>query len=108
MESYVTEKPSDMTSYQEIDVMHLQQIENLSKKISDLIHIGKYETITHLDHKRLELIKNFNDKNNKYFQKIISEININNFKNIERIETKYKKLKNESASFIKRLKAYNY
>ena len=97
-----------MTNSQKCDVVHLLEIENLSKKISDLINLGKYENITDLDKKRLELIRNFNNKNNKYFKKIIYQISNNNVKNIERIETKYKELKAESSNFTKRLKAYNY
>ena len=97
-----------MTNSQKCDVVHLLEIENLSKKISDLINLGKYENVIDLDTKRLELIRNFNDKNNKYFKKIIYQISNSNVKNIEGIETKYKELKAESSNFTKRLKAYNY
>ena len=97
-----------MTNSQKCDVVHLLEIENLSKKISDLINLGKYENVIDLDTKRLELIRNFNDKNNKYFKKIIYQISKNNVKNIEIIETKYKELKAERSNFTKRLKAYNY
>ena len=89
------------------DEVYLEEIENLSKKISDLINIGKYEDITVIDKKRLELIKNFNDHNNKQFQKMITRIDHDNLKSIERIEKDYKKLKAERSSFSKRLKAYN-
>lgn len=89
------------------DEVYLEQIENLSKKISDLINIGKYENITVIDKKRLELIKNFNDHNNKQFQKMITRIDSDNLKNIEKIEQDYKSLKAERSSFSKRLKAYN-
>jgi len=81
-----------MTNTNRSDEVYLEQIENLSKKISDLINIGKYENITVIDKKRLELIKNFND---------------HNLKNIEKIEKDYKNLKAERSSFSKRLKAYN-
>ena len=91
----------------DFDIVSMKKLENLSKNISDLINVGKYEAIPKLDNKRLELIKKFNDKNNKYFQKIISEIKSNNVKNIERIETKHKALKAERLSYVKRLKAYN-
>ena len=97
-----------MSKKDDTDIIFMQKIENFSKKISDLINIGKYESIPTLDKKRLELIKKFNDKNNKYFQQIISEIKINNVKNIERIETKHKALQVERSNFVKRLKAYNY
>ena len=90
------------------DIVSMKKIENLSKKISDLINIGKYENISDLDKSRLELIKKFNDKNNKNFQQIISHIKTNNIKNIEKIENKYKASKAERSNFVKRLKAYNY
>ena len=89
------------------DEVYLEEIENLSKKISDLINIGKYEDIAVIDKKRLELIKNFNDHNNKQFQRIITRIDSDNLKNIEKIEKDYKNLKAERSSFSKRLKAYN-
>ena len=96
-----------MTNIKRSDEVYLEQIENLSKKISDLINIGKYENITVIDKKRLELIKNFNDHNNKQFQKMITRIDSDNLKNIEKIEKDYKNLKAERSSFSKRLKAYN-
>ena len=96
-----------MTNTNRSDKVYLEQIENLSKKISDLINIGKYENITVIDKKRLELIKNFNDHNNKQFQKMITRIDSDNLKNIEKIEQDYKSLKAERSSFSKRLKAYN-
>ena len=97
-----------MTNTKRSDEVYLEEIENLSKKISDLINIGKYEDITVIDKKRLELIKNFNDHNNKQFQKIITRIDHDNLKSIERIEKDYKNLKAERSSFSKRLKAYNH
>ena len=96
-----------MTNTNRSDEVYLEQIENLSKKISDLINIGKYENITVIDKKRLELIKKFNDYNNKQFQKMIIRIDSDNLKNIEKIEQDYKSLKAERSSFSKRLKAYN-
>jgi Txe/YoeB family toxin of Txe-Axe toxin-antitoxin module len=89
------------------DEVYLEQIENLSKKISDLVNIGKFDDITVIDKKRLELIKNFNNHNNKQFQKMITRIDSDNLKNIEKIEKEYKSLKAERSSFSKRLKAYN-
>ena len=96
-----------MTNTKRSDEVYLEEIENLSIKISDLINIGKYEDITVIDKKRLELIKNFNDHNNKQFQKMITRIDNDNLKNIEKIEKDYKNLKAERSSFSKRLKAYN-
>ena len=89
------------------DEVYLEQIENLSKKISDLVNTGKFDDITVIDKKRLELIKNFNNHNNKQFQKMITRTDSDNLKNIEKIEKEYKSLKAERSSFSKRLKAYN-
>ena len=97
-----------MTNTKKSDEVYLEEIENLSKKISDLVNIGKYDNITVIDKKRLELIKNFNDHNNKQFQKMITRIDNDNLKNIEKIEKDYKNLKAERSSFSKRLKAYNH
>ena len=96
-----------MTNTNRSDEVYLEQIENLSKKISDLVNIGKFDDITVIDKKRLELIKNFNDHNNKQFKKMITRIDNDNLKNIEKIEQDYKSLKAERSSFSKRLKAYN-
>ena len=97
-----------MTNTKRSDEVYLEEIENLSKKISDLVNKGKYDNITVIDKKRLELIKSFNDHNNKQFQKMITRIDNDNLKNIEKIEKDYKNLKDERSSFSKRLKAYNH
>ena len=49
------------------DDICLNQIESLSKQISDLINCGNYDQVKDLDNTRLDLIKNFKDKNNKNF-----------------------------------------
>ena len=90
------------------DVHILKKIENFSIKISELINVDNYEEILYLNKSRLDMIQKFKDKNNKEFQSIISNINNNNHKNIERIETKFRSLKAERGNFIKRFKAYNY
>lgn len=90
------------------DIQFMKKIESFSRKISDLINIGNYEEILYLNKSRLDLIKKFKDKNNKQFRSIISNINNDNYKNIERIETKFRSLKAERGNFIKRFKAYNY
>lgn len=90
------------------DNNELNQIENLSKQISDLINLGDYSRIEELDRIRLELIKNFTDKNNKYFQNLVKKISLKNTENISQIESKLISLKDEKSKFIKRFKAYNY
>lgn len=90
------------------DNNELNQIENLSKQISDLINLGNYSRIEDLDRIRLELIKNFTDKNNKNFQNLVKKISLKNTENISQIESKLISLKDEKSKFIKRFKAYNY
>ena len=90
------------------DYTDLNQIENLSKQISDLINLGDYSRIEDLDRIRLELIKNFTDKNNKYFQNLVKKISLKNTENISQLESKLISLKDEKSKFIKRFKAYNY
>ena len=90
------------------DNNELNQIENLLKQISDLINLGNYSRIEDLDRTRLELIKNFTDKNNKNFQNLVKKISLKNTENICQIESKLISLKDEKSKFIKRFKAYNY
>ena len=90
------------------DNNELNQIENLSKQISDFINLGDYSRIEDLDRIRLELIKNFTDKNNKNFQNLVKKISLKNTENICQIESKLISLKDEKSKFIKRSKAYNY
>ena len=90
------------------DNNELNQIENLSKQISDLINLGDYSRIEDLDRTRLELINNFTDKNNKNFQNLVKKISLKNTENIRQLESKLISLKDEKSKFIKRFKAYNY
>jgi hypothetical protein len=90
------------------DNYQLNEIENLSKQISDLINLGNYSQIEELDRTRLELIKNFKDKNNKNFQGLVKKLSLKNTENITQIESKLISLKDEKSKFIKRFKAYNY
>jgi len=90
------------------DNSELNEIENLSKQISDLINLGDYSLIEDLDKTRLELIKNFTDKNNKNFQSLVKKLSLKNTENISQIESKLISLKDEKSKFIKRFKAYNY
>ena len=90
------------------DNYELNEIENLSKQISDFINIGNYSQIEELDRTRLELIKNFKDKNNNNFQSLVKKLSLKNTENISQIESKLISLKDEKSKFIKRFKAYNY
>ena len=90
------------------DNYELNEIENLSIQISDLINLGNYSQIEKLDKTRLELIKNFKDKNNKNFQGLVKKLSLKNTENISQIESKLISLKDEKSKFIKRVKAYNF
>ena len=89
------------------DNIDLTKIENLSKKISDLVKNSNFEKINEINKIRTELITKFKDKNNKDFQKTIRLIKEKNFENIRSIENKFNKLKNEQSKYKKRFKAYN-
>ena len=97
-----------LEEHYENDSTDLMQIENISKQISDLINSGDYSQIETLDKTRLDLIKNFKDKNNKSFQSLIRDISKKNYNDINQIEHKLISLKDEKSKFIKRFKAYNY
>ena len=90
------------------DNYELNEIENLSKQISDLINLGNYRQVEDLNLTRLELIKNFKDKNNKNFQVLVKKLSLKNTESITQIESKLISLKDEKSKFIKRFKAYNY
>ena len=90
------------------DNYKLNEIENLSKQISDLINLRNYSEIEELDRTRLELIKNFKDKNNKNFQSLVKKLSLKNTENISQIESNLISLKDEKSKFIKRFKAYNF
>ena len=90
------------------DDYELNEIENLSIQISDLINLGNYSQVEDLNLTRLELIKNFKDKNNKNFQSLVKKLSLKNTENISQIESKLISLKDEKSKFIKGFKAYNY
>ena len=98
----------DITKSKEDDVSCMKKIEYLSKKISDLIMLDKYEQVSILDRERLNLIKQFKNIDNKQFRIIVSNINDNILKDKKNIETKLNSLKSDRTKFIKRFKAYNY
>ena len=109
MEQYASKEFLKMSAQQYLkDANQLNEIENLSKQISDLISLGNYSQIADLDRIRLELIKNFNDKSNTDFQNLVKKLSLKNTENIIQIESKLLSLKDEKSKFIKRFKAYNY
>ena len=86
----------------------LDMLENLSKKISDLIYDNKFNQISEIDSQRKALIiKIMESKKNKIKERIRKLIK-NNTSMIEVSETKLKKLSKNHNKFSKRLKAYSF
>ena len=87
----------------------LDLLENLSKKISDLIYNNKYSQISFLDAQRRILIKKIMEsevkKNN--IRERIGELVKNNRENLKITEDKLVKLSKNHNKFNKRLKAYS-
>ena len=88
----------------------LDLLENLSKKISDLIYDNKFSQISEIDAQRKALIIKIMEnesKKNKIKERIRKLIK-NNTSMIEVSETKLKKLSKNHNKFSKRLKAYSF
>ena len=88
----------------------LDMLENLSKKISDLIYDNKFSQISEIDAQRKALIIKIMEnesKKNKIKERIRKLIK-NNTSMIEVSETKLKKLSKNHNKFSKRLKAYSF
>tara|TARA_B100000900_G_scaffold215410_1_gene182408 strand:- start:499 stop:795 length:297 start_codon:yes stop_codon:yes gene_type:complete len=87
----------------------LDLLENLSKKISDLIYNNEFTQISLLDAQRKLLIEKIKEsqikKNN--IQKRIGKILENNLENIKVTEQKLQNLSKNHSKFNKRLKAYS-
>ena len=87
----------------------LDLLENLSKKISDLIYNNEFTQISLLDAQRKLLIEKIKEseikKNN--IQKRIGKLLENNLENIKATEKKLQNLSKNHSKFNKRLKAYS-
>ena len=87
----------------------LDTLENLSKKISDLIYNNEFSQISFLDAQRRLLIKKIiksEDQKNQ-IQKRIAKLIKYNKENIKASEEKLQKLSKNHNKFNKRLKAYS-
>ena len=87
----------------------LDLLENLSKKISDLIYNNEFSQVSFLDSQRrllIEKIKKSEIKKND-IKKRISKLVENNLENIKTTEKKLQNLSKDHNKFIKRLKAYS-
>ncbi len=87
----------------------LEMLENLSKKISDLIYNNEFSQISLLDTKRRLLIEKIKDRQIKKNQikKRIGKLIENNLENIKATEKKLENLSKNQSQFSKRLKAYS-
>ena len=101
------------TILREIDMSNLNSdldlLENLSKKISDLIYNNKYSQISFLDAQRRILIKKIMESEVKRnnIRERIGELVKNNTENLKITEDKLVKLSKNHNKFNKRLKAYS-
>ena len=87
----------------------LEMLENISKKISDLVHDNEFANISYLDSQRrllIEKIKN-NEIKRVNIKNRIEKIVENNLENIKATEKKLQNLSKNHNKFNKRLKAYS-
>ena len=87
----------------------LDLLENLSKKISDLIYNNEFSQISLLDAQRKLLIEKIKESEIKknHIKKRIGKLVENNLENIKITEKKLQKLSKNHNKFSKRLKAYS-
>ncbi len=88
----------------------LDLLENLSKKISDLIYNNEFSQISYLDAQRRVLIEKIKESQIKKndIKKKINRLIENNVKNIKASEKKLQELSINHNKFNKRLKAYSF
>ena len=87
----------------------LEMLENLSKKISDLIHNNEFANISYLDSQRRLLIEKIKNREIKRvnIKNRIGKLVENNLENIKETEKKLQILSKNHNNFNKRLKAYS-
>ena len=87
----------------------LDLLENLSKKISDLIYNNEFSQISFIDAQRRALIKKIIESESKKnaIKKRIGTLLENNIENIKATEIKLQNLSKNHNKFNKRLKAYS-
>ena len=88
----------------------LQLLENLSKKISDLIYLNRYKQISELDEQRKKIIRKIEKSQAKEIEikSRIRNLAEKNFKMIQATEKKLQVLQKNHNKFNKRLKAYSF
>jgi len=87
----------------------LDLLENLSKKISDLIYNNDFSQISFIDAQRRALIKKIMESESKKnaIKKRIGKLLENNIENIKATEIRLQNLSKNRNKFNKRLKAYS-
>ena len=88
----------------------LNLLENLSKKISDLLYNNEFSQISGIDNQRKALIKKIKENHDKenYIKARINVLINNNNIMISNLEKKINKLSKNHNNFRKRLKAYSF
>ena len=88
----------------------LDLLENLSKKIFDLLYDNKFSDISNIDAKRKALIKKIkeNEVHKSIIKQRIGNLVKNNASLIEATEKKLYKLSKNHSKYNKRLKAYSF
>ena len=88
---------------------NLDLLENLSKKISDLIYNNEFSQISLIDAQRRALIKKIKEGESQNYEikKRIGKLVENNIENIKATEKKLQTLSKNHNKFSKRLKAYS-
>ena len=87
----------------------LDLLDNLSKKISDLIYNNDFSQIPFIDAQRRALIKKIKESESQKIEikKRIGKLVENNIENIKATEKKLQNLSKNHNKFNKRLKAYS-
>ena len=88
----------------------LDLLENLSKKISDLLYNNEFSQISEIDIQRKELIKKIKESqlNKNNIKARITKLLENNNSMVRSTEKKLSKLSKNHNDFNKRLKAYSF
>ena len=87
----------------------LNLLENLSKKISDLLYNNEFSRITEIDKQRKALIRKIKESHIRSIQikTRIANLSENNLIMINDVEKKIHKLSKTQNKFMKRIKAYS-
>lgn len=88
----------------------LQLLENLSKKISDLIYLNRYKQISELDEQRKEIIRKIKKSQIKknHIKDRIRLLAEGNTRMVQATERKMQLLQKNHNKFNKRLEAYSF